>query len=134
MKKFFLMLTAVMALSLISCESGNNYKAKGESMAKQLDQLCEQQDSATVLALVDSIRAMEKTIMASSDSAAIDEFRQALKESRERNAAYISVLKVKKGVDKEEVVKEMTQDVMNGDMDINSITESIDKMLQEEKK
>lgn len=128
------MLTAVMALSLISCDSSSKYKAEGEAMAKQLDQLCEQQDSAAVLALHDSIRAMEQKIIATGDSAAVEDFRQALKESRERNAAYISVLKVKKGVDKEEVVKEMTEDVMNGDMNINSMTESIDKMLQEEKK
>ena len=134
MKKFFLMMTAVMALSLVSCESGNDYKAKGEQMAKQLDQLCESQDSAAVLAFVDSIRAMEQNIIATGDSAAIADFRQALKESRERNAPYISVLKVKKGIDKEAVVKEATEDVLNGNMNIQALTESIDEMLKEEKK
>lgn len=134
MKKFFLMMTAVMALSLVSCESGNDYKAKGEQMAKQLDQLCESQDSAAVLAFVDSIRAMEQDIIATGDSAAIADFRQALKESRERNAPYISVLKVKKGIDKEAVVKEATEDVLNGNMNIQALTESIDEMLKEEKK
>ena len=134
MKKFFLMMTAVMALSLVSCQSGNDYKAKGEQMAKQLDQLCESQDSAAVLAFVDSIRAMEQDIIATGDSAAIADFRQALKESRERNAPYISVLKVKKGIDKEAVVKEATEDVLNGNMNIQALTESIDEMLKEEKK
>lgn len=134
MKKFFLMMTAVMALSLVSCQSGNDYKAKGEQLAKQLDQLCESQDSAAVLAFVDSIRAMEQDIIATGDSAAIADFRQALKESRERNAPYISVLKVKKGIDKEAVVKEATEDVLNGDMNIQALTESIDEMLKEEKK
>ena len=134
MKKFFLMMTAVMALSLVSCQSGNDYKAKGEQLAKQLDQLCESQDSAAVLAFVDSIRAMEQEIIATGDSAAIADFRQALKESRERNAPYISVLKVKKGIDKETVVKEATEDVLNGDMNIQALTESIDEMLKEEKK
>ena len=128
------MMTAVMALSLVSCESGNDYKAKGEQMAKQLDQLCESQDSAAVLAFVDSIRAMEQDIIATGDSAAIADFRQALKESRERNAPYISVLKVKKGIDKEAVVKEATEDVLNGNMNIQALTESIDEMLKEEKK
>ena len=128
------MMTAVMALSLVSCESGNDYKAKGEQMAKQLDQLCESQDSAAVLAFVDSIRAMEQNIIATGDSAAIADFRQALKESRERNAPYISVLKVKKGIDKEAVVKEATEDVLNGNMNIQALTESIDEMLKEEKK
>ena len=128
------MMTAVMALSLVSCQSGNDYKAKGEQMAKQLDQLCESQDSAAVLAFVDSIRAMEQDIIATGDSAAIADFRQALKESRERNAPYISVLKVKKGIDKEAVVKEATEDVLNGNMNIQALTESIDEMLKEEKK
>lgn len=128
------MMTAVMALSLVSCQSGNDYKAKGEQLAKQLDQLCESQDSAAVLAFVDSIRAMEQDIIATGDSAAIADFRQALKESRERNAPYISVLKVKKGIDKEAVVKEATEDVLNGDMNIQALTESIDEMLKEEKK
>ena len=128
------MMTAVMALSLVSCQSGNDYKAKGEQLAKQLDQLCESQDSAAVLAFVDSIRAMEQDIIATGDSAAIADFRQALKESRERNAPYISVLKVKKGIDKEAVVKEATEDVLNGDMNIHALTESIDEMLKEEKK
>lgn len=134
MKKFFLMMTAVMALSLVSCQSGNDYKAKGEQLAKQLDQLCESQDSAAVLAFVDSIRAMEQEIIATGDSASIADFRQALKESRERNAPYISVLRVKKGIDKETVVKEATEDVLNGDMNIQALTESIDEMLKEEKK
>ena len=128
------MMTAVMALSLVSCQSGNDYKAKGEQLAKQLDQLCESQDSAAVLAFVDSIRAMEQEIIATGDSAAIADFRQALKESRERNAPYISVLKVKKGIDKEAVVKEASEDVLNGDMNIQALTESIDEMLKEEKK
>ena len=128
------MMTAVMALSFVSCQSGNDYKAKGEQLAKQLDQLCESQDSAAVLAFVDSIRAMEQDIIATGDSAAIADFRQALKESRERNAPYISVLKVKKGIDKEAVVKEATEDVLNGDMNIQALTESIDEMLKEEKK
>ena len=128
------MMTVVMALSLVSCQSGNDYKAKGEQLAKQLDQLCESQDSAAVLAFVDSIRAMEQEIIATGDSAAIADFRLALKESRERNAPYISVLKVKKGIDKEAVVKEATEDVLNGDMNIQALTESIDEMLKEEKK
>lgn len=133
MKKLFLMMTALLALSLISCDSGNNYKAKGEEMANRLDQLCKQQDSVAVLALDDSIRAMEQTIIATGDSTAIKEFRQALKESREHNAAYISVLKVKKGTDNNEVAKEMAEDVMKGNMNINAVTESIDKMLEEKK-
>ena len=120
------MMTAVMALSLVSCDNSNAYKAKGEQMAKQLDQLCEQRDSVAVLALDDSIRAQ-------GDSVAIAAFREALKESRERNAPYISTLKVSKGMSDEEVAKEIINDVMEGDMSINAVTESIDEMLKNKK-
>ena len=134
MKKFFLMMTAVMALSLISCENGNSYKAKGESLAKQLDELCEQHDSAAVLALDDSIRSLEKTIIATGDSAAIADFRAALKESRKRNAPYLTTLKIKQGASKEQVTQEILDDALSGDVDIHAVTESIDEMLKNEKR
>ena len=130
MKKFFLMLTAVMALSLVSCDNGKAYRVKGEQMAKQLDQLCEQHDSAAVLALDDSIRAQEEAIIAKGDSVAIAAFRQALKESRIRNAPYITTLKIKQGASKEQVTQEIIDDAMSGDVDIHAVTESIDEMLK----
>lgn len=130
MKKFFLMMSAVMALSLVSCDNGNAYKVKGEQMAKQLDQLCEQHDSAAVLALDDSIRAQEEAIIAKGDSVAIAAFRQALKESRVRNAPYITTLKIKQGASKEQVTQEILDDAMSGDVDIHAVTESIDEMLK----
>ena len=65
------MMSAIIALSLVSCDNSNAYKAKGEQMAKQLDQLCEQRDSVAVLALDDSIRAQETAIIAKGDSVAI---------------------------------------------------------------
>ncbi|MBR7011631.1 MAG: hypothetical protein IKI10_01925 [Muribaculaceae bacterium] len=133
MKKFFLMMSAIIALSLVSCDNSNAYKAKGEQMAKQLDQLCEQHDSAAVLALDDSIRAQEAAIIAKGDSVAIAAFREALKESRERNAPFISTLKVSHGMSDEEVAKEIINDVMEGDMSINAVTESIDEMLKNKK-
>lgn len=130
MKKFFLMIMAVMALSLVSCENGKAYRVKGEQMAKQLDQLCEQHDSAAVLALDDSIRAQEEAIIAKGDSVAIAAFRQALKESRIRNAPYITTLKIKQGASKEQVTQEIIDDAMSGDVDIHAVTESIDEMLK----
>lgn len=130
MKKFFLMIMAVMALSLVSCENGKAYRVKGEQMAKQLDQLCEQHDSAAVLALDDSIRAQEEAIIAKGDSVAIAAFRQALKESRNRNAPYITTLKIKQGASKEQVTQEIIDDAMSGDVDIHAVTESIDEMLK----
>lgn len=130
MKKFFLMIMAVMALSLVSCDNGEAYRVKGEQMAKQLDQLCEQHDSAAVLALDDSIRAQEEAIIAKGDSVAIAAFRQALKESRIRNAPYITTLKIKQGASKEQVTQEIIDDAMSGDVDIHAVTESIDEMLK----
>lgn len=124
------MMSAVMALSLVSCDNGNAYKVKGEQMAKQLDQLCEQHDSAAVLALDDSIRAQEEAIIAKGDSVAIAAFRQALKESRVRNAPYITTLKIKQGASKEQVTQEILDDAMSGDVDIHAVTESIDEMLK----
>lgn len=124
------MMTAVMALSLVSCDNGKAYRVKGEQMAKQLDQLCEQHDSAAVLALDDSIRAQEEAIIAKGDSVAIAAFRQALKESRIRNAPYITTLKIKQGASKEQVTQEILDDAMSGDVDIHAVTESIDEMLK----
>lgn len=124
------MIMAVMALSLVSCDNGKAYRVKGEQMAKQLDQLCEQHDSAAVLALDDSIRAQEEAIIAKGDSVAIAAFRQALKESRIRNAPYITTLKIKQGASKEQVTQEIIDDAMSGDVDIHAVTESIDEMLK----
>ena len=124
------MIMAVMALSLVSCDNGKAYRVKGEQMAKQLDQLCEQHDSAAVLALDDSIRAQEEAIIAMGDSVAISAFRQALKESRIRNAPYITTLKIKQGASKEQVTQEIIDDAMSGDVDIHAVTESIDEMLK----
>lgn len=124
------MIMAVMALSLVSCDNGEAYRVKGEQMAKQLDQLCEQHDSAAVLALDDSIRAQEEAIIAKGDSVAIAAFRQALKESRIRNAPYITTLKIKQGASKEQVTQEIIDDAMSGDVDIHAVTESIDEMLK----
>ena len=124
------MITAVMALSLVSCDNSNAYKVKGEQMAKQLDQLCEQHDSVAVLALDDSIRAQEEAIIAKGDSVAIAAFRQALKESRNRNAPYIATLRIKQGASKKQVTQEILNDVLSGNVDIHAVTESVDEMLK----
>ena len=128
MKKFLLMMTAALAVSLTGCDTTVNYKAEGEKMAKELDRLCELKDSAAVIAFDDSIHAVEARIVAKGDSLAIVQFRKALEESRNRNAAYIATLKMKKGIDKEEILKDMAEDVLNGSTDITSITSAIDEM------
>jgi len=132
MKKIFLMLAAVVALSLMSCDG--NYKAKGEEYAKQLDELCQKQDADAVLALDKTINEQEQSIAAMGDSAAIADFRGALKDARERNAAYITSIKLKKGISKDSVLNEVVGDVMQGEMGIDAVTNSVDATLENKKK
>lgn len=63
MKKILLIVTAIVAVSLMGCDSTVNYKAEGEKMAKELDRLCELKDSAAVVAFDDSIHAVEDRIV-----------------------------------------------------------------------
>ena len=99
-------------------------------MAKQLDELCQQQDTAAVLQLEKGIRDLEKEIAATGDSTAIADFRAALKDARQRNAGYITKLKVQSGADKEETVKEVVNDALEGNVDIQAVSSSIDSLLQ----
>lgn len=128
MKKILLIVTAIVAVSLMGCDSTVNYKAEGEKMAKELDRLCELKDSAAVVAFDDSIHAVEDRIVAAGDTLAIKQFREALQEARNRNAAYIATLRMKGGVNQDSIVKEMSEDVLNGSMDITTITSAIDEM------
>ncbi len=129
MKKCFLVIAMIATLSLVGCKE--DYKAKGEQMAKHLDELCEKQDSAAVLAYEDSIRIAEEEIMATGDTAAIADFQEALKESRERNTPYITALKVKNGKNQKEALEEVVGAALNGDVNIRTVTESIDKVLEQ---
>ena len=47
MKKILLLIVAVVAVSMMSCLKGTDYKAKGEEFARQLDELCNKQDART---------------------------------------------------------------------------------------
>ena len=129
MKKCFLVIAMIATLSLVGCKE--DYKAKGEQMAKHLDELCEKQDSAAVLAYEDSIRIAEEEIRATGDTAAIADFQEALKESRERNTPYITALKVKNGKNQKEALEEVVGAALNGDVNIRTVTESIDKVLEQ---
>jgi hypothetical protein len=103
-------------------------------MAKQLDELCQQQDSAAVLKLDEKIHALEEELETAGDSASIVDFRAALKDARQRNAAYISSLKFGSGVPKDSVASDVINDALSGDIDINAVTKSVDAMLEKEKK
>ena len=115
-----------------SCQGETDYKAKGAEMARQLNELCDKQDEQAVLALDKSISEEEATIAASGDTAAIADFKEALKESKKRNVPYISALKVKNGAKKEEVMKQVQQQAMDGDIDMDALTAAANKMLEAE--
>lgn len=132
MKKILWIAAAVVALSLTSCQ--NDYKQQGEEWAQRLDELCQKQDADAVLALDDSIRSLEAKIVADGDTAGVADFRKALKDARQRNAAYISTLKLERGMVKDSVVNEVISDALAGDVDINAVTSSVDAALQKEKK
>ncbi len=133
MKKYILLIATIATLSLMSC-TNQDYKAKGEQMAKHLDELCEKQDSAAVLIYEDSIQAIEDEVVATGDSAAIAAFHAALKESRERNAPYITSLKVQGGQDKKEAIEDVMKDALEGGVGIDAVTKSVDKVLEGKKK
>lgn len=132
MKKLLLTIAVVAALALTSCQGETDYKAKGAEMARQLNELCDKQDEQAVLALDKSISEEEATIAASGDTAAIADFKEALKESKKRNVPYISALKVKNGAKKEEVMKQVQQQAMDGDIDMDALTAAANKMLEAE--
>lgn len=135
MKKFLWIVAAVAALvAMPSCEQGKNYKAMAEDFSRQLDQMCEQQDSAGVFAVDKAIRDMEAEIVAAGDSAGIADFRAALKDARERAAVYMTTIKVKNGADANDAVGDVINDALEGDVGIEAVTKAIDASLEVQKK
>jgi hypothetical protein len=134
MKKFFLMMTAVLALSLVSCNGNKDYKAEGQELSKQLDEVVEKNDTAAALTTDESIREMEQEIVALGDSAALADFRAAMKDSRIRNAAFVTVGKIRNGMDKNEALNELVQDALDEDIDVNAITAAVNAILAAEMK
>ena len=134
MKKFFLMMTAALALSLVSCNGNKDYKAEGQELSKQLDEVVEKNDTAAALTTDESIREMEQEIVALGDSAALADFRAAMKDSRIRNAAFVTVGKIRNGMDKNEALNELVQDALDEDIDVNAITGAVNAILAAEMK
>jgi hypothetical protein len=132
MKKINFLMAAVVALSLISCDANSKYAAKGQELAQQLDQSVEQQDTAAALAAEREIHDLEQKVLATGDSAAIASFREAIKESMQRNAPFLTVSKVRNNVDPDSAVNDVVQEVMKGNANIQAVTASIDSVLQAE--
>lgn len=132
MKKFFILMAAVVALSLIGCDANSKYAAKGQELAKKLDQSVEQQDTAAALAAEREIHELEQEVLATGDSAAIASFREAIKESMQRNAPFLTVTKVENNVDPDSAVNDVVKEVMKGNANIQAVTASIDSVLNAE--
>lgn len=132
MKKFILMMTVALALSLVGCNGSKDYKAEGEELSKQLDEVVEQNDTAAALDADENIRQMEEEIIASGDSAALADFRAAMKDARVRNAAFVTLSKIHNGMDKEEALKELLQDALKDDVNIQAVTSAINAVLATE--
>lgn len=132
MKKFLMI--ATLAISLMACTNTttNKYQEQAEQLAKQLTECYQKQDTAAVLALNDSIRALEAGIIASGDTASIAVFQKALKDARSQVADMITVVEMNKGVAKDTVVKNTINEVMNGSVSIGAVTKSIDAALEKE--
>lgn len=134
MKKFFLVMTAIVTLSLTSCMNSDNTdsKAKGEALAKQLMELCQQKDTAALLELEQTIRTQEEAIIAAGDSVGIVAFREALKEAREASAPFVTAAKMQQGATKEEAVGSVINDALEGNVDINAVSAAVDAALEKE--
>ena len=128
------MMTAALALSLVSCNGNKDYKAEGQELSKQLDEVVEKNDTAAALTTDESIREMEQEIVALGDSAALADFRAAMKDSRIRNAAFVTVGKIRNGMDKNEALNELVQDALDEDIDVNAITAAVNAFLAAEMK
>lgn len=101
-------------------------------MAKQLDEAVEQQDTTKTIATDKAIRELEEEIIASGDSVALNDFRDAMKDSRVRNATFVTLSKIRNGVDKKEAINEVIQDAMKSDVNIGAVTSAIDAVLKAE--
>ncbi len=129
MKKFLLMVSFVAMMALASCNGGSDYKAKGEEMSKQLDEQVEKNDTAAVLESDEAIRKVEADLVAKGDTAALADFREAMKDSRVRNAAFVTVAKVRNGMEREKAFEELKADALNQNISIGAVTTAINALL-----
>lgn len=133
MKKLMFIVAIALSISLTGCDKKTDYKAQGEQLAKQLVELCQKNDTAAVVALNDSINAIEDVIVSSATPEDVQAFREALTEARNMSAPIITVLKMENGATKEEAVQPLIDQTLNGGGDINAVTGAIDAAIKKEK-
>ncbi len=132
MKKILLAVMAIAALTACVNSEKTDYKAKGKALAKQLTELCDKQDTAAVLELEQTIRTQEEAIVAAGDSVGIVDFRNALKEARQKSAPFITVVKMESGKAKDEAIQEVVNDALEGSVDIDAVSSSVDAALKKQ--
>lgn len=129
MKKFFVIVAVLLTVSLVGCENSNSnklkYQARAEQFAAQLDSVCKLDDAAAALAIDDSIRRVESEVQATGDTAAINAYRTALKDARQRYGEYLTKAKVESGEDRDEALQDVIDDALNNDVSITTVTRSI---------
>lgn len=134
MKKLLMIVTtAALTLPFVGCKD-SRYKQMGEEYANRLQELCEQQDTAAVVALDDSIRMVQDELTSKGDTANLRVFNAAFNEVRKQYAPFITVSKMGKGTPKEEAVQDVVEDAMSGQGDIETVTNSIGAALEKEGK
>ena len=127
MRRILLIVAAALAVLLAGCKESVDYKAKSEQYAKQVDELCEQQaDTTAVMAMVDSLFALEEQVVATNDSAVIADYESVKKAAKDRSDVYRATVKLNEGVDRQEVVDEMLDEVLVGKSSIIAVTAAID--------
>lgn len=127
MRKILLIVAAVVAVFLVGCTETVDYKAKSEQLAKHVEELCQQQaDTAAVIAVMDSIQALEENVVATGDSALIADYNAVKKTAYNHYAVYVASLKLKNGIDRQEVIDDVTNDVLTGKASISAVTAAID--------
>jgi len=132
MKKILLIMAVAVAMSLTGCDSGTSSKSKGEQLSKQLDEQVEKKDTAAAIASDEMIRKVEAEITATGDSVAIAQFREAMKDSRVRNAAFVTVSKIHNGMDKNKALEELMDDALDQDINMHAVTSAINAILMAE--
>lgn len=130
MKKFFVIVAVLLTVSLVGCENSNKelklkYQARAEQYAAQLDSVCKLDDAVAALAIDDSIRRVESEVQATGDTAAINAYRTALKDARQRYGEYLTKAKVDNGEDRDAALQEVIDDALNNDVSITTVTRSI---------
>lgn len=120
------------AIALVGCKETTDYKAMGEQFSTRLMDLCQKNDTAAVLALNDSIQAVEDEIVAAGDTIAAETFRNAVTEARQQCAPFITVAKMQSGMTKDEAVKNVVDKALEGEGDVTTVTKSIQAALEKE--